>query len=147
MEETASITYHSSLAVSQNQFLSFSVKIYSSFHSSQDDVLSESYSCVIEHALWKGRALSVAWSSLAPLQSYERKGLHKPRCNANVHVQLWCPRGLQGKICHILIQNHCLSSFKPLILWRLHKLLTVKLSTPSLSPSVSPSLLIDLICR
>ena len=44
------------------------MEIYSSPHSGQDDVLSDSYSRVIEHALWKGRALSVAHSSLASLQ-------------------------------------------------------------------------------
>lgn len=49
-------------------FLPFSVKIYSSPHSGQDDVLSDSYSCVIEHALWKVRALSAAEASLASPQ-------------------------------------------------------------------------------
>lgn len=49
-------------------FLPFSVQINSSLHRSQGDVLSDSYSCVIEHALWKGHALSVAKSSLALLQ-------------------------------------------------------------------------------
>ncbi len=47
------------------------MKIYSSPHSGPDDVLSDSYSCVIEHALWKGRALSVAKTSLALLQPRE----------------------------------------------------------------------------
>lgn len=51
MVETDSITYHTSLAVSQNYFSPFSVKIFCSFHSSQDDVLSDSYSGVTERAL------------------------------------------------------------------------------------------------
>lgn len=64
MEETASITYHSSLAVSQNHFIffPFSGKIYSSPQSGLHDVLSDCYSCVIEHVLWKGRAPSGAKS-------------------------------------------------------------------------------------
>lgn len=101
-EETASITYQSSLAVSQNRFIffSFPVKIYSSPHSSQDDVLSDSYSCVTEHAPWKVRARSVIKSSLALLKHYEGKCLHNPRCNANVrvhvHVQLCNLSGAQG---------------------------------------------------
>lgn len=126
-----------------SHFHPFLVKISSSPH--RDDVLSDCYSCVIEHALWKGRAPSVAKSSLALLHRYERKCLHNPQRNANfeVHVQLCNPSGAQGdkggKICHILIRNRCLSSFTPLILWRFHKLLTVKLS--ALPTSVSPSLL------
>lgn len=62
MEETASITYHSSLAESRIRFIffPFPVNIYSSPHSGQDDVLSASYGGVTEQALWKERARSVA---------------------------------------------------------------------------------------
>lgn len=52
-------------------FPPFSVEIYSSPHSGQDDVLSDSYNRVIEHALWKRRAPSAACSSLASLPHCE----------------------------------------------------------------------------
>ncbi|CAB1430063.1 unnamed protein product [Pleuronectes platessa] len=58
-------------------------------------VLSDSYGCVTEHALWRGRALSAA-SSL--LQNYGGEMLSQPpRRYAHVHVRGCGPGGALGR--------------------------------------------------
>ena len=153
MEETASITYHSSLALSQNRFtfLPFQRRFIFLFTAVR---VIFCHSC--HRTRSSERTLSVCSPVLSGFASALVRGgsFHDPQCNANVRVRVQArsPSGALGAIgakkCHIIIQKHCLSGLTPLILWRLHKLLTVKLSThslPRLCLFRSLSLLIDLI--
>lgn len=128
-------------------FLAFSVKIYSSPHSGPDDVLSASYTCVIERALWKGRARSVAKSSLALLHQYERKCLHNPQRSANAKkstsssIVPVVPKGPPGQDMPYLNRESLSVKFRPINSMAVPQTVNCQAISSLSSPSVSPSLL------
>lgn len=96
----------------------------------QDDVLSDAYSCVIEHLqsclLWlHSRAMrGDVFTNLNVMQ------MSKSISNFVVPV---VPKGFSDWDMPY-VNKESLSILTPLILWKLHKLLTIKLSAPSLQP-------------
>lgn len=142
MEETVSITHHSSLAVSQNRFIffsSFQWRFIPLPRSRPADVLSDCYRCVIEHALWE-RTRSV-WRQVFS-GAVSRNALATLSVNANAFsstsgsinpVVPRGPRGPRGQDMPYLnteslsVKFHTINSIEDS-----QKLLTVKLSAPSL---------------
>lgn len=96
----------------------------------QDDVLSDAYSCVIEHLqsclLWlHSRAMrGDVFTNLNVMQ------MSKSISNSVVPV---VPKGFSDWDMPY-VNKESLSILTPLILWKLHKLLTIELSAPSLQP-------------
>lgn len=138
MEETASTTYHSLLAVSQTRsiFLSFH---WTLFFSSQRGRMMR------RHRTHSGKKIKIR-CLVAESTHFTPELRGQTRSQPAVLLQCKCPipcpslwtprslRGLQTKTCFILLQNYSLSSLTPLIPWRLNTLLNVKFSTPPMVP-------------